>query len=1068
MLKNQSPELNTSMSISEPIPQPVKIQYRRSSIPLRLILIAPFIIQIFAAVGLTGYLSIRNGEKAVNDVANQLQTEISARVNQYLDTYLATPHFINRISADDVRLGKLDLQDFSAIEHHLYFQLLEVDSNVSYILFANLQKVGRMIYQKNYQVQMVVVDPASSDQYSEYSLDRNGNRIKLLEKIPAYDLRTKIWYQKGQKTTQPGWSNIFPIDNNETLVISAYRPVFDQKNNQLGTFAVALSLLDISKFLASLKVGKSGKIFIVDKEGNLVASSQKNPRIFLSSQQPDGQKKFQRLNPQETNDVLINQTSQYLISKFGQIGKIDQDQQLEFTQNGQINFIHVLPFKDKFGLNLLIIVVVPASDFMEHINANTRTTIILCTLALVLAVISGIYTSRWILQPIVRLKNASQEITRGNLDQKIQPENIQELDQLGQIFNEMSEKLQVSFDTLAQTNAELEQRVEKRTTELKQQQMFLRTVIDSDPNVIFVKDWYGRFVLVNQTLAKVYGTTIEELIGKTDADFNSNAEEVIRYLEADRQVMETGVTKILEETVTTPTGEVSYFQSIKVSLPGETPQVLGVAMNITERKQVEAQLQQAKVTAEIANQAKSEFLANISHELRTPLNGILGYAQILERSKVMPKKELHGVNVIHQCGSHLLTLINDILDIAKIEARKLELAPTAIHLPSLLQGVVEISQIRAQQKIIDFYYTPDPNLPHGIIADEKRLRQVLINLLGNAIKFTDRGSVTLKVELLNSNIDPLFDYRSETKSFAYLHFAVMDTGVGISHEDIQKLFRAFEQVGDRTRQSEGTGLGLAISQQIVQLMGGQIQVESQLGVGSKFFFEVELPLNQEWVQQQTSMAGHIVTYHGEKQKILIVDDRWENRSVIVNLLEPIGFVVIEAENGQIGLEKMRSEQPDLVITDLAMPVMDGFEMLKQLRNDPDLKHLKVLVSSASVGQLDQQMSREAGGDNFLAKPVNAQDLFDALANNLPITWNYEAIEIASEQEEEMIFPSAAELNQIYQASRIGDIELVKSEATRLENFNQKYKPFVARIVALADQFDDAGIIQFLEPILRSC
>ncbi len=457
-----------------------------------------------------------------------------------------------------------------------------------------------------------------------------------------------------------------------------------------------------------------------------------------------------------------------------------------------------------------------------------------------------------------------------------------------------------------------------------------------------------------------------------------------------------------------------------------------------------------------ANQAKSEFLASMSHELRTPLNGILGYAQILGRSKSIPNQEKHGVNVIHQCGSHLLTLINDVLDIAKIESfRKLELVPSAIHLPSLVQGVGEISQIRAQQKGIDFYYTPDPNLPNGVIADEKRLRQVLINLLGNAIKFTDQGSVTLKVERLNSNIDP--------NSFIYLRFSVIDTGVGISEENIQKLFQAFQQVGDRARQAEGTGLGLAISQQIVQLMGGQIKVESILGVGSKFFFEVELPLNVEWVQKQTNPVGNIISYKGEPKQILIIDDRWENRAVIVNLLEPIGFIVMVAENGQIGLDKTRENLPDLVITDLSMPIMDGFEFLKQLRNDEDLKYTKVLVSSASVAQIDQQMSLDAGGDDFLAKPVNAPDLLNLLATHLQLTWNYEEVEAVNEQK--MIFPSAPELEQIYQASRIGDMDMVLNEANRLEQLNPDYKPFVTRLIDLANEFDDTGIMEFIKPIL---
>lgn len=477
-----------------------------------------------------------------------------------------------------------------------------------------------------------------------------------------------------------------------------------------------------------------------------------------------------------------------------------------------------------------------------------------------------------------------------------------------------------------------------------------------------------------------------------------------------------------------------------------------------EIQQASQEIQSAKEMADSANQAKSKFLANMSHELRTPLNGILGYAQILERSKTLPEKERHGVNIIYQCGSHLLTLINDILDLSKIEAGKLELIPKAINLPSLLQGVVEIFQIPANQKGIDFYYQPDANLPAGIEVDEKRLRQVLINLLGNALKFTDKGSVTLKVDRLSCN-----------DSSIRLSFLVSDTGIGIAPEDVTKLFLPFEQVGEQNRKSQGTGLGLTISQQIVQLMGSEIQVTSKLGIGSNFCFEIKLPLATDWMQQQTKAADNIVGYSGRRRHILIVDDRWENRAVIVNLLSPLGFAIVEAKNGQDGLDKMRENLPDLVITDLSMPVMDGLEMLKQLRNDSNLQQLPVIVSSASVAQLDRQMSQEAGGDDFLAKPIQARELFNAIATYLQISWNYEEIAATiapvSSSSLELITPDPEDLKILLELAQEGRLKKLGEVAEEIGKKSDLYQPFLYKIIELAKQFQSEQIEEIIEKLL---
>jgi signal transduction histidine kinase/ActR/RegA family two-component response regulator len=489
-----------------------------------------------------------------------------------------------------------------------------------------------------------------------------------------------------------------------------------------------------------------------------------------------------------------------------------------------------------------------------------------------------------------------------------------------------------------------------------------------------------------------------------------------------------------------------------------------------------AELKTAKLIADKANQAKSEFLANMSHELRTPLNGILGYAQILQNTKIFSEKERKSISIIHQCGSHLLNLINDILDLSKIEARKMELYPNNFHFPSFLDGVAEICRLKAEQKEIAFNYQPSSQLSSVIHADEKRLRQVLINLLGNAIKFTDRGSVTFKIEVINPDAsESQISHLQSAISNPLIRFQIEDTGVGITQEQLDKIFLPFEQVGSTAKRTEGTGLGLAISQKIVSLMNSTIQVQSQPGNGSIFWFELELPaaLNQE-ENSTIARLSNIIGFEGQKRKILIVDDRWENRSVAVNLLLPLGFEVFEANNGQEGLEQAKEIQPDLIISDLRMPVMDGLTMTQHLRQLPNLQNVVVIASSASVFDFHRQQALEAGCNDFLPKPVQVEQLLEQLQQHLQLTWIYETETDASIVDKdpadltiEIVFPPGEELVKLYEAAVRGHVVLVEAEAKRIRQLDSKYTAITERLLALADEFDVEAIAELVEPYIGS-
>lgn len=430
---------------------------------LETLLIVPFVLQIFAAVSLTGYLSFRNGQQAINGLANRLSSEVSDRVIQHLDTYLATPQQINQINADAIKLGQLNLQDFPKVGHFFWKQMQVF--NVGYIFYSSAQGeyAGSGYFLNPGKVSIDELSANTKGKTHSYKTDRQGNRTHL-DYVYDYEPRNDLVYKQASGSRKPIWSKItnwegFP----EILSIASGYPIYNNNNKSLqGVLVVDIRLAQISEFLRKLGISSSGKIFIIERDGMLVgSSSQEQPFKIIN-------KKAERINAINSKDILIQSTAKYLQKTFGSFREIKEKQKLQFIKNGVREFVGIAPWQDKFGLEWLVVVVVPESDFTEQINANTRTTALLCMGGLLLAVCVGILTSRHIIKSIFHIVTASEAIAAGNLDQEVEGSNIIELGILASSFNCMADQMRESFTALEKTNEQLETRVAERTKELSE------------------------------------------------------------------------------------------------------------------------------------------------------------------------------------------------------------------------------------------------------------------------------------------------------------------------------------------------------------------------------------------------------------------------------------------------------------------------------------------------------------------------------------------------------------------------------------------------------------------------
>ena len=727
------------------------------------------------------------------------------------------------------------------------------------------------------------------------------------------------------------------------------------------------------------------------------------------------------------------------------------------TRNQGSYYVGAIPWVFEGQPRLVLGFALSRENTLRYVHQTVTAILILAALILLLSVTIGMYWIGRFTEPIVALTAAVKRVglsntpdSGGRAPAKLEPIRILAPDEIGDLaaaFNSMLAELRRSFELM-------EGRVLDRTAELRQQTRYLRTLIDTLPLLVCLKDTRGRYLAANEPLARTIGLGRgEDMTGRADVELWPPEVAAI-ILADDQEVLSSKQRKILEIQLKTAHDDLRWFERFRAPVLDEDGTALGIVVvsrDITPQKEAEAAREHAVTEAMRLARMRSDFLARMSHELRTPLNAIIGYAQILQHQPALTDHRTRGLATILSSGEHLLALIDDILDLAQIDAGKLVLAPSLTRMSTQLESVTDIVRVKAEEKGIEFHYET-AGLPTIVMVDAKRLRQVLLNLLSNAVKFTDVGQVSLRV-LRVPSID-------DSGATVRLRFEVEDSGIGMSHEHIGRLFQPFEQLAEAPRRDSGSGLGLAISQQLVALMGGEIEVQSQLGQGSLFKFDLEVPVASKPAADAPPQK-RIINYEGPRRSILLADDVDSNRAVLMDMLIPLGFDVFAASDGRRALLEAERLKPDLIVMDVMMPVMDGLEVMRRLRLTPGLDAIPIIAVSASAESDDITRARDAGANAMAPKPLQRASFLELIGQQLRLKWIVEDATPTAMAEEGLIAPPQPEIDVLHQLALEGHLTEIGRRAHRLASLDVRYTAFATQLKKMANAYQSKAVLSFL-------
>ncbi|WP_353572290.1 ATP-binding protein [Candidatus Albibeggiatoa sp. nov. BB20] len=801
-----------------------------------------------------------------------------------------------------------------------------------------------------------------------------------------------IWVKRVYEQKKPSTAEDIYMTRQASIMIFA-APILDSQNHVIGAMVAEMNTDLIYQVLGQLNFRNDAtektdiSIDLVSFEG-LILYSNHNPKYALKK-------------------------------------KIDLNN-LDYLSDHFYTYANQKGYLDFKGNNWTLIAHLPIEKAFASIIQLRNQAIIVGLILLVIATASVFAFSRQIIMPITVLEKCAQQLGQGDFSIRAPILSNDEIGHLSRTFNHMA------------------QLIEQQVSQMQE----FKTIFDISADMIFVLEASTQhFIYINQAAADQSGYDIKLLLRMTPYDLlpTDRYPEIKRLFDALAQT-ENGIH--LYETVMLRQDGSTFPVEILiqyVQLNTHESHYIAIARDITERKQAEQALQYAKEKAERANQTKTVFLSNMSHELRTPLNGILGYTQILKLEDDLSQRQKEGIDIIHQSGEYLLTMINDILDLSKIETDQLELHHSEFHLLKLLHNIVDLFRLRVQQKGIQFIFNPSQDLPQTVLSDEIRLRQALIHILNNALKSTSQGEIRLEV------------YRVEEK----IRFITQDTGGGISQQNIAQVLNPFKQMDARGFEVEGAGLGLAITNNIVKLMQGEFKIDSQLGQGSCFTIDLTLQeIDSTHQISQFDTAKAITGYQGSVLSIFVVDDEWESRQTLVEILSALEFKVCAFSHYQDLLPQLQKTKPALIISDLVL-------LIKYIKTENlALTDIPLIVTA------EDMYEHQKGGLDYnalIAKPIHIEELLNQLQRILTINWQYSNQDTQLEQDQNLAVQaeqycqlSQQQANTFYDLGRKGDIMSLIQEAEQLKQ-DPCLIALAEQIIQLSKDFDADAVCQLVEP-----